>query len=178
MTMPLEIVTGFCATHLAFFQDVAAGAMTTGRVRSLVGVAIALIGLVIGVIAWRRAKTGNGRIGAAIALVLGLIGLVLSVLHIAASTGFGTGGGRAGAIVSLVLAVCVSFALRFMLNLVAFWLVEIQGIVLLYVLVSGLLGGNLVPVQLFPDWLQAVAYATPFPAMMQSPIDLVTGQAT
>jgi ABC-2 type transport system permease protein len=65
-----------------------------------------------------------------------------------------------------------------MLNLVAFWLVEIQGLVLLYVLVSGLLGGNLVPVQLFPGWLQAVAYATPFPAMMQSPIDLVTGQAT
>jgi ABC-2 type transport system permease protein len=80
--------------------------------------------------------------------------------------------------VSLVLAVCVSFALRFMLNLVAFWLVEIQGLVLLYVLVSGLLGGNLVPVQLFPGWLQAVAYATPFPSMMQSPIDLVTGQAT
>lgn len=79
---------------------------------------------------------------------------------------------------SLILAVCVSFALRFMLNLLAFWLTEIHGIVLLYVLVTGLLGGHLVPVQLFPDWLQTVAYATPFPAMVQSPIDLVSGQAT
>lgn len=80
--------------------------------------------------------------------------------------------------VSVLLAVCVSFACRFMVNLLAFWLTEIRGIVLLYVLVSGLLGGHLVPVQLFPDWLLTVAYATPFPAMIQAPIDLVTGQAT
>jgi ABC-2 type transport system permease protein len=80
--------------------------------------------------------------------------------------------------VSVLLAVGVSFAGRFMLNLLAFWLTEVRGIVLLYVLVSGVLGGHLIPVQLFPDWLQTVAYATPFPAMVQSTIDLVTGQAT
>lgn len=79
---------------------------------------------------------------------------------------------------SVFLAVCVSFACRFLLNLLAFWLTEIRGLVMLYVLVSGLLGGHLVPVQLFPGGLQAVAYATPFPAMVQFPIDLVTGQAT
>ena len=79
---------------------------------------------------------------------------------------------------SVLLAVCVSFACRFMLNLLAFWLTEIRGLVLLYVLVSGLLGGHLIPVQLFPGWLQTVAYTTPFPAMVQSTIDLVTGQAT
>ena len=78
---------------------------------------------------------------------------------------------------AVLLAVCISFACRFMLNLLAFWLTEIRGLVLLYVLVSGLLGGHLVPVQLFPGWLQAVAYATPFPAMIMAPIDLVTGQA-
>ena len=79
---------------------------------------------------------------------------------------------------SILLAVCVSFACRFMVNLTAFWLTEVRGLVLLYVLVSGLLGGHLVPVQLFPDWLQAAAYVTPFPAMIQFPINLVTGQAT
>lgn len=80
--------------------------------------------------------------------------------------------------VSLLLAVCASFGGRFLLNLTAFWLTEIRGLVLLYVLVAGLLGGHLIPVQLFPHWLQVLAYATPFPAMMQSPLDLVTGQAT
>ena len=80
--------------------------------------------------------------------------------------------------VSLLLAVCASFGGRFLLNLTSFWLTEIRGLVLLYVLVAGLLGGHLIPVQLFPGWLQTVAYATPFPAMMQSPLNLVTGQST
>ncbi len=80
--------------------------------------------------------------------------------------------------VSMLLAVVVSFACRFIVNLSAFWLMEIRGLVLLYVLVSGLLAGHLIPVQLFPDWLRHIAYATPFPALVQTPIDLVTGQAT
>ena len=79
---------------------------------------------------------------------------------------------------SLVLAVVVSFALRFMLNLTAFWLTEIRGIVLLYVFTSGLLAGHLIPTQLFPGWLHTLAYATPFPALIQTPIDLTTGLAT
>ena len=79
--------------------------------------------------------------------------------------------------VSLLLAVVVSFACRFMVNLLAFWITEVRGPVTFYVLVSGMLGGHLIPVQLFPGWLQAVAYATPFPAMIQLPIDLVTGLA-
>jgi ABC-2 type transport system permease protein len=79
--------------------------------------------------------------------------------------------------VSMLLAVVVSFACRFILNLCAFWLIEIRGLVLLYVLVSGLLAGHLIPVQMFPDWLRHIAYATPFPSLVQTPIDLVTGQA-
>jgi ABC-2 type transport system permease protein len=80
--------------------------------------------------------------------------------------------------VSVAAAVAVSFAGRFLVNLTAFWLIEIRGPVLVYVLVSGILGGHLIPVQLFPRWLQVVAYATPFPSLVQSPIDLVTGQAS
>jgi ABC-2 type transport system permease protein len=30
-----------------------------------------------------------------------------------------------------------------------------------------------VPVAFFPGWLQAVAYATPFPSMLQTPVDVV-----
>jgi ABC-2 type transport system permease protein len=79
---------------------------------------------------------------------------------------------------SVLLAVVVSFACRFILNLCAFWLIEIRGLVMLYVLTSGLLAGHLIPVQMFPGWLRHVAYATPFPALVQTPIDLITGQAT
>lgn len=79
---------------------------------------------------------------------------------------------------SIALAVVISFGCRFMLNLAAFWITEIRGPVMFYVLLSGMLGGHLIPVQLFPGWLHAVALLTPFPAMIQWPINLVTGQTT
>jgi ABC-2 type transport system permease protein len=105
---------------------------------------------------------------------------VVPILFGAAVFGFRLPGDAAALVllpVSVTLAVVVSFGARFVVNLLAFWVIDVHGAVLFYVLVSGLLGGLLVPVQLFPGWLQAVAYATPFPAMMQLPIDLVTGQA-
>ncbi len=44
--------------------------------------------------------------------------------------------------------------------------------------VSGFLAGLFVPLSLFPGWLHAVAYLTPFPAVMMTPIDVLTGTAT
>jgi Family of unknown function (DUF6223) len=103
-----RIGADLCNTHLGFAMDVPAGAITSGRARSLVAVAVGLISLVIGGLALRRSTrrigTRNGRVGAIVALVLGLIGMFLSVVHLGTSTGgFGTGSGRAGAIVALVL---------------------------------------------------------------------------
>jgi ABC-2 type transport system permease protein len=79
---------------------------------------------------------------------------------------------------SLLLAVVVSFACRFAISLAAFWIVDVRGVVSVYVLTSNLLCGLILPLQLFPTWLHTVAYATPFPSILQSPTDLVTGQAT
>ncbi|MGN6599976.1 MAG: ABC transporter permease [Actinomycetes bacterium] len=79
-------------------------------------------------------------------------------------------------VLSMGLAVTVSFAARFLLNLVAFWTVEIRGFLSFYVLTSNLLMGLVVPVQAFPDGVRALVYATPFPAMLQAPIDVWTGR--
>ena len=46
----------------------------------------------------------------------------------------------------------------------------------LYALVLGLLSGFYLPVHVFPGWLQAVAFASPFPAMFQAPIDVMSGR--
>lgn len=78
---------------------------------------------------------------------------------------------------AIALAVVISFACRFLVNLAAFWLVEVRGLITLYVLTMNLLCGLVVPVQLFPTWLKVVAYSTPFPFLLQAPTDLVTGQA-
>jgi ABC-2 type transport system permease protein len=79
--------------------------------------------------------------------------------------------------ISLLLAVMVSFACRWLANLAAFWLLDLRGVMMIYVLASGLLSGHLLPVHWFPSWLAAIANATPFPSIIQTPIDIVTGRA-
>jgi hypothetical protein len=82
--------------------------LTSGRAKSLVGVVVGLISVIIG---WRKARpiggsNSSGRSRLIIAFVLGLIAILLSVVHLATTSGgFGTGGGKAGAIVGLVLGV-------------------------------------------------------------------------
>jgi len=80
-------------------------------------------------------------------------------------------------VVALVLAIMVSFAGRWLVNLTAFWLLDLRGVLTLYVLGSGLLSGHLLPVHWFPGWLATAANATPFPSIVQTPIDIVTGRA-
>jgi ABC-2 type transport system permease protein len=79
---------------------------------------------------------------------------------------------------SVLLAVSISFAARFLLNLAAFWLLDIRGLMTLYVTISNLLCGLFVPVSWFPGWLADLAHATPFPAMLQAPADVLTGRVT
>lgn len=78
-------------------------------------------------------------------------------------------------VTSLTIAVMISFACRWLVNLTAFWLIEMRGVVTLYMLTSGLLSGHLIPVHWFPSWLQTIANATPFPSMVQTPIDVTMG---
>jgi ABC-2 type transport system permease protein len=79
-------------------------------------------------------------------------------------------------LVSLILAVSISFVVRFLVNLIAFWTLDVRGFVGLYVVVVGPLCGLYVPVHLFPEWLRIIAYATPFPSMLQTPIDVLSGR--
>ena len=80
--------------------------------------------------------------------------------------------------VSIVLAVVISFACRWLVSLAAFWLIEMRGAATLYLMVSNVLCGLVVPVHWFPDWMAGVAAATPFPSMLQAPIDVIMGRET
>lgn len=79
-------------------------------------------------------------------------------------------------VVSVLLALSISFTLRYLLNLIAFWSVDIRGFIGLYFVVVAPLCGLVVPVHLFPDWLRTIAYATPFPSMLQVPVDVLSGR--
>lgn len=80
--------------------------ITAGRARSLVGVVLGLVSVIVG---WRAKARSADRGSSArkltiTTLVLGSGAIILSVIHLTTiSGGFGTGGGKAGAIVSVVL---------------------------------------------------------------------------
>lgn len=80
-------------------------------------------------------------------------------------------------LVSTAIAVVISFGCRYAVNLTSFWLVQNRGVQLLYMVASGFLCGLYVPVHWFPDWLLTLARFTPFPSMLQAPIDLLSGRA-
>ncbi|MEU4343384.1 ABC-2 family transporter protein [Nocardia sp. NPDC023852] len=80
--------------------------------------------------------------------------------------------------VSVLLAVAISFLCRFAVALIGFWVVETRGIRQLYYAAGTFLAGLFVPVHMFPSWLRAIADATPFPSILQSPVDLISGRIT
>jgi ABC-2 type transport system permease protein len=78
---------------------------------------------------------------------------------------------------SVPLAVCASYAFRVLYNLTAFWLLEDRGPRVFATTVALFFSGFVIPVRFFPDWLATVAHATPFPSMLQIPIDIFVGKA-
>lgn len=79
---------------------------------------------------------------------------------------------------SFLLAVGVSFAMRFMVNLSAFWLLEIRGVVSIAGAAWTMLSGFLVPLAFFPDGLREVVLKLPFAAMIAVPADIFLERAT
>jgi ABC-2 type transport system permease protein len=78
--------------------------------------------------------------------------------------------------VSLLLGIVVSATTVYLVGISGFWLLETRGVAILYMVVSGFLAGLFVPIAMFPDWLHAVATATPFPSMMMYPVDVLSGR--
>jgi ABC-2 type transport system permease protein len=79
-------------------------------------------------------------------------------------------------LLSVVLAVALSFAFRFLYNSAAFWLMHYRGVMVMSSHVASLLSGMLIPVVFFPGWLRTIAYATPFPGMLQVPVNVFVGR--
>lgn len=79
-------------------------------------------------------------------------------------------------LVSVALGISVSFMCRYGVNLISFWTLDVRGYLNLYVLLLGLLSGFYLPVHIFPVWLREIAFASPFPSMFQSPVDVLSGR--
>lgn len=77
---------------------------------------------------------------------------------------------------SIVAGVAISFYGRYAVNILGFWLLDTRGARTLYMVSSGFLAGLYVPVSLFPGWLHTLAYCTPFPSILQTPINVISGK--
>jgi ABC-2 type transport system permease protein len=73
---------------------------------------------------------------------------------------------------STLLAVVISFGWRFLLNVSAFWTTDARGLGSVAGAATLFLGGFVVPIRYFPEWLQPVALALPFASITQTPADL------
>jgi ABC-2 type transport system permease protein len=73
---------------------------------------------------------------------------------------------------SMTLAVCISFALRFIVNVLTFWLFDYRGVSNLAAVFWTFLSGFALPLTIFPPVWRAIAEALPFAGMVQTPVDV------
>ncbi|GGW29906.1 ABC transporter permease [Streptomyces xantholiticus] len=81
-------------------------------------------------------------------------------------------------LVSVALGVVVSFAVRFLVALSAFWLMDGTGVMQMCWLVGLFFSGMLLPLNLFPGLLGDVARALPWSSLLQVPADVFLGTHT
>ena len=79
-------------------------------------------------------------------------------------------------VVGVVLAVGVAFAWGFLLQLSAFWILDVRGPNQIGWLTAQFFAGTFVPLVLFPDWLERVARALPFASMIELPVEIFLGK--
>jgi ABC-2 type transport system permease protein len=81
------------------------------------------------------------------------------------------------ALLAAVVGFCVDWVFTFTLALLAFWFEDTSGLQLLYRRAVMLLGGMLVPLEAYPDWLADVCRALPFRYIMYEPARLFVAPA-
>ncbi len=69
----------------------------------------------------------------------------------------------------------VSFAYRFLVNLAAFWTPNAKGISRFAFIFAMFFSGFLMPLRLYPDWVQRLAQWTPFPHMLNTVVEIYLG---
>ncbi|MBC8075592.1 MAG: ABC-2 family transporter protein [Chloroflexales bacterium] len=70
---------------------------------------------------------------------------------------------------ALLAAFVLDFLATFLIGLCAFWLEDTSGLLLLYRRGVMLLGGMLLPLELFPQWAQPLLQALPFASIVYGP---------
>ena len=127
-------------------------------------------------VVWQQLATDLGRAGVAVLTRFGIplaVGAVFFDLY--APHRFATYPLFA---LSVLLATVVSFGCRFLVNAAAYWLLDARGPQMAWLVVTTALCGLTFPLRFLPTAVVAGLFvATPFPSLMQIPLDVVTERA-
>lgn len=77
-----------------------------------------------------------------------------------------------------LLALLISFAIRYLISLSAFWSQDERGSAALLLVVSMFFSGMIIPLVAMPGWLGTLARALPWSGTLQVPIDVLLGTDT
>ena len=80
--------------------------------------------------------------------------------------------------VALILSWLISFAWQFLVNLTAFWSPNARGIGRFWFGLAWVLSGFIMPLRFYPDWFITLANLTPFPAMVNTLVEIYLGVLT
>ena len=77
---------------------------------------------------------------------------------------------------ALLMSAVIQFGIAYCFGLMSFWFLEIQGLVVLSMALESLLGGQIFPLDLLPDWLFRVSQFLPYYYQMYFPVAIFTGR--
>ncbi|MER6126594.1 ABC-2 family transporter protein [Streptomyces sp. NPDC001795] len=80
-------------------------------------------------------------------------------------------------VIAVALGVVVSFAIRFLVALCAFWLLDGAGVANLSWLTAVFCSGMLLPLNVFPGALGEIVRVLPWSSLLQAPVDVLLGEA-
>ncbi len=77
---------------------------------------------------------------------------------------------------ALVMAALIQFTIAYIFGLLTFWFMEIQSFIILSLAVETILGGQIFPLDLLPDWFFRLSQWLPYYYQMYFPAAIFTGR--
>ncbi|MEB5481412.1 ABC transporter permease [Shouchella clausii] len=82
---------------------------------------------------------------------------------------------HAVSIISLIFAFILAFLMNYLIGLISIWVGNIWGFMEFYSALLIIFGGTMIPLSLYPEFLQTIALYTPFQSVFYTPIAMLTG---
>jgi ABC-2 type transport system permease protein len=77
---------------------------------------------------------------------------------------------------ALLMSALVQFGIAYIFGMLSFWFLEIQGLVVLSMALESVLGGQIFPLDLMPEWLFRLSHYLPYYYQMYFPVAIFTGR--